>query len=233
MKASYLVGARKFKEVLTILKNKDLETKKIILKNNLDKEYGKAHYKHFIGDSTDLIDFIDCYGDDFTRVCSNLNKSVYRRWSKCKAKMEEIICNGNAYFLTLTFNDKALEGTSKATRRRYVARVLKSNFPFYVANIDYGGKNGREHYHAIVWSFNDPRGDFKPCWAKYGFSDVRRIGDDETDRTRVAKYITKLSRHALKETTKNGESTDRLIYSRNVKKSCVNTNVMTSFCLRM
>lgn len=199
------------------MKNKDLETKKIILKNNLDKDYSKAHYKHFKGDSTDLIDFIDCYGEDFSRVCRNLNQCTYRRWSKCKAKIGEIVGDGNAYFLTLTFNDKTLSKTSKKTRRQYVFRSLKNNFPFYVANIDYGTKNGREHYHAIVWAFENPNRYFKEVWGKYGFCDIKHIGDTDTDAERVSKYVTKLARHALKETTKNGEVTDRVIYSRNKK----------------
>lgn len=62
-----------------------------------------------------------------------------------------MVGSGNAKFLTLTFNDSFFDrGTSEDTRRKYIRRFLKEQCQEYVANVDYGDKNGREHFHAIV-----------------------------------------------------------------------------------
>ena len=78
----------------------------------------------------------------------------------------------------------------------------------YVANIDYGSKNKREHYHALI---NCDKVDFK-SWRKYGNINAKRVRnkDIESDKTKLSKYIAKLSNHAIKETTKRS----CLIYSR-------------------
>lgn len=110
-------------------------------------------------------------------------------------------------FLTLTFTDDVLASTSEDTRRRYVARFLKSISQNYVGNIDYGKLNEREHYHAIV------EGDQLDLssWT-YGFTKCIKVGysDIITDTARLSKYINKLSNHATKKTTKG----KKIIYSR-------------------
>jgi hypothetical protein len=78
----------------------------------------------------------------------------------------------------------------------------------YVANIDYGAKNKREHYHALI---NCDKIDFSN-WRKYGNINAERVKnkDIESDKIKLSKYIAKLSNHAIKETTKRS----CLIYSR-------------------
>ena len=125
-----------------------------------------------------------------------------------------MVLDGNAWFLTLTFNDKTLERTSKDTRRQYVRRNLQKHFEIYVANIDYGSKNEREHYHALIYCQHDPTSEIKAFWDKYGFSKIEQVRTTEDDVKRTIKYVVKLTRHALKETTSKGQSTDRVIYSK-------------------
>ena len=104
-----------------------------------------------------------------------------------------------------------LASTTKETRRRYVARYLKTQSETYVANIDFGGKNGREHYHAIVAE----NCDLKQWKSKYGMINVKRIRNTKDDLNRVKNYVAKLTNHALKNTTKQA---DRLLFSRNLKE---------------
>lgn len=96
-------------------------------------------------------DFIDYCKEVPQLDCAmRLNESKKRKTSKVREKIEELVYSGNAIFITLTFTDETLKNTSFETRRRYVARYLKANSKNYVANVDFGSKNKREHYHAVV-----------------------------------------------------------------------------------
>lgn len=141
---------------------------------------------------------------------------------------------GLTWFCTLTFRPDVLASTSPETRKTYVARFLKATFGAYVANLDYGGKNGREHYHAVGFLSGTaldglpPKFEallaegYKPAfkalgealakpWVdKCGFAKLELVKAKDSSRARLAKYQTKLTAHALKETGK----APRLIYSR-------------------
>ena len=109
-------------------------------------------------------------------------------------------------FLTLTFRDDVLAKTSSETRRQYVRKWLKDVSTEYVANIDFGSKNGREHYHAVSNARVDPT-----TWL-YGACNVQavRYNPESKSCVKLAKYVSKLTNHAIKETTKRCA----LIYSR-------------------
>lgn len=149
-----------------------------------------------------------------------------RRRQRLKIRISRILQKGNAHFLTLTFNDETLASTKPETRREYVYRLCKSISNDYVGNIDFGKKNGREHYHVVIST-----DAFKDCeykyikgvgyssnyassiddeWSKRGFYFIRQCGDTDNDSDALAKYTTKLANHAVKETTKR----NALIYSR-------------------
>ena len=204
-----------------------LETKKLVLAHDLDKTFRKASRKSFFdGDNSLLDDFKDCYGEEVYKVARNLENSKRSKTKRAKKRIGKSILKGNAYFITLTFTDKVLSKTNAKTRRRYVSRFLKEHCDRYVANIDFGSKKEREHYHALVepyfWVFDSydngkrhyqDMPDFRK-WNKYGYFSIEAIGNSETDLAKVTKYTTKLSAHAVKELTLKGESTPRLIYSR-------------------
>ena len=125
------------------------------------------------------------------------------RTKRLRWRVENMLKAGNCVFATLTFTDSVLQNTSPETRRRYVTRYLKSQQAQYVANIDYGGKNGREHYHAVVQGRIDPL-----AWS-YGALNVKKVRDTSKP-IKLAKYVNKLSNHAIKETCKR----NAIIYSR-------------------
>lgn len=221
-----MIGAVRYKEHFILDKNY-LETKKLVLRHDLDKVFRKASRLSFFGgDNSELLDFKDCYGEEVYKVARNIENSKRSKTKRARKRIGKSILKGNAYFITLTFTDDVLGKTNAKTRRRYVSRFLKENCDRYVANIDFGSQKEREHYHAIVepywWVFDDydngsrhysDMPDFRG-WNKYGFFSIEKIGDSEKDMTKVTKYTTKLSAHAVKETTLKGESTPRLIYSR-------------------
>jgi hypothetical protein len=140
-------------------------------------------------------------------LVANLNNSRYKKKAVIQKRITPWIINGDAIFITITFDNKGiLDNTSELTRRRYVSRWLKSSYRDYVANIDYGDKTGREHYHAIVNAVN---GDIPDNW-DYGFikSDLVRI--KEASDTRLSKYMSKLTHHAIK----NSGQLKKVIYSK-------------------
>lgn len=134
--------------------------------------------------------------------------SDFKRNNRLKNRISDFLSKGTCIFVTLTFRDSVLESTSADTRRQYVRKFLKCCSSYYVANIDFGDLNDREHYHGIVVCENvDMAG-----W-KYGYSYCERI-KTTSNRLRLAKYISKLANHAVKETCKR----NHLIYSRDMGK---------------
>lgn len=128
------------------------------------------------------------------------------RTTRLRSRIEDIITSSpESTFCTLTFTDEYLASTSALTRRRYVTRYLKEQSAggSYVANIDFGARNGREHYHAVCGFRLNPKD-----W-ECGALNVQliRVGSKPI---KLAKYVSKLTNHAIKETCKR----NAIIYSR-------------------
>ena len=177
---------------------------------NLLKEEAKASYASFKGDTEAIYAFVAKY--DLTLAehikLHSMNYNRYKRVLYLRNKVSDIVLNGKAIFLTLTFTDDVLASTSVETRRKYVRRYLKEECEKYCANIDFGSQNGREHYHAIISAKNDSADLHK--W-QYGAINAQRIRASENDCKKTCKYIAKLTAHAIKESTGHAY---RIIYSR-------------------
>lgn len=157
------------------------------------------------------------FSDDllFTYV-RRLNNAFYARLKRLRARVAGMIVKYNSlWFVTLTFSDETLARTSQAYRKRLVKQFL-NDYPEYVANIDYGKENEREHYHALVAG----NSIIDSNWTKYGFiyNELCLLSDIDSTVPAVSKYVAKLSNHAVKETCKQ----NYLIYSRSKKneKKC-------------
>lgn len=139
-------------------------------------------------------------------------RSFNARRKRLKFRLQSMVDDGQCYFITLTFNNDLLKKTDSATRRKYVTRFLKLVSPCYVANIDFGSKNGREHYHAVIRS--DQLNDLvykhykKFGWAcckcdqfaawTYGFYTIKKVAAEDRDINKLATYLSKLTNHAIK-----------------------------------
>lgn len=170
-----------------------------ILRRSNDDLQGVCDLLHYCKENGLEKEFLECF---------KINDASYKRTKRLKERIASMLVNGSCLFLTLTFNDETLQTTTEKERRVFVSRYLKSFGCKYVANIDYGKTNHREHYHAVI---NADRVNYK-SWNKYGNINGERVRlkDIESDKTKLAKYICKLSNHAIKETTKRSS----LIYSR-------------------
>lgn len=148
------------------------------------------------------------YPEEYIKEAERVNKASYKRVKRLKTRIGNMLEDNNCVFVTLTFDPKTniFNDTTGITRKRYVARYLKEQSNCYVANIDFGEKNGQEHYHALVIN------RINPLKWKYGNCDVKLVKNCDSDTSvKIAKYISKLTNHAIKETTKRS----CIIYSRN------------------
>lgn len=139
----------------------------------------------------------------------NIDKGMrlYENYRKRNQRLRKRISNiieCDSLFLTFTFTDEVLAKTTQDTRQIYVRRFLKSFSDNYVANIDFGKENEREHYHAVC--VVPGRIDYT-TW-KYGALNGERVRKNSSPLA-LAKYVNKLVYHATKETT-----TQRIIFSR-------------------
>ena len=187
------------------------QQKSFALSTGIDKAQRKLSRAIFHGrlDIMDLLElkkqFDEAHGNGSFHLGYCLNQSRYKRKQRVQSRIFNMIMSGSS-FLTLTFSPKVLETTNEETRRQYVRRWLKEFAKDYVANIDYGGKRGREHYHAVVKCSPD---DVPSSW-RGGFMNAKAIRKDTGDIEAISKYIAKLTNHALKESAQ----LKRIIYSK-------------------
>lgn len=133
-----------------------------------------------------------------------INNAFYSRVRRLKKKIAKMLENGNCIFLTFTFTDEVLANTTADTRRQKVRRFLSQYNFEYVANIDFGAKNGREHYHALIQTDKVDYNSYD-----YGALNGEKVRSTN-DFVKLAKYISKLTNHAIKDTSKGS----RIIYNR-------------------
>lgn len=160
------------------------------------------------------------FGETFGRafhVCRAIYNNHKARSNRLRHKIEKWNNIGSLYFITLTFSPEALERSSADSRRTAVRRFLSDFGILFCANIDYGDKNEREHYHAIICTPEDLPGSwvkdkgvlflksflFEPWAQTYGFYNIQRVSlsEEKCDAKRISKYISKLTNHALKKST--------------------------------
>lgn len=190
---------------------KNTKIKQAVLETGFDKEVADASYQNFRGDYSKLNELIGDYGEDVVRVALALNNAKYKRKQRLQKRVGQYIPLGHCQFFTFTFRDEILEKTSSSTRRAYVRRWLKENCLHYVANIDFGGKGEREHYHAIAFC---GKCDYSSWIKRYGYLKAERIRTSQDDVERTCKYVAKLTNHALKETARM----THMIYSRQTQE---------------
>ena len=138
----------------------------------------------------------DYYGVDVVNENIRLCHNRHCRSSRVKSRLLRLIVKANlfnddTYFCTFTLNDRYIN-LPYLTLRKYFTDFLKSNFLSYIGNVDFGAKNGRLHFHAVVRTRASP-----PDW-KYGFFKYQPLFNDIENCGSCANYINKLSNHSTK-----------------------------------
>ena len=163
-------------------------------------------------------------------IARKLNINLYHRTVRLKKRVQFMLDNFDCLFLTFTFTNHYLNSTSAVTRRKYITRSLRTLNCYSVANIDFGNSNtyvdfkglerigtSREHYHAIV-SVSSIDNFNKSFWF-YGGLNFERIHYSDNTAVACAKYITKLTSHAVKQSTDLYNSSIIYIKPKKNKKS--------------
>ena len=136
-------------------------------------------------------------------LAEKMNRSWNAKTYRIKKKLFDMqflamMCNFNYLFVTFTFKPETLENNKPETLKTYVRRYLKEHSIKYLANVDYGAKNGRIHFHACcICEKNLPLNE----WHKYGAIKIEHVRVLKNNEKMLAKYINKLSLHAVKDTT--------------------------------
>lgn len=201
--ANYELKAHVLNDYSEVLKLQREHSRLVYLDTYTDVKID-AQYKETVSEMVSYF-FDDDEALQIWREAERINLAYYARVKRLKDRISSMLRVGRCYFLTLTFSDDTLDRVSAKTRRRYVTYFLKSLSDTYVANIDFGSQNQREHYHAVVLA----DGVDMSAWNCFGFSKAQKIASED-DFTPLAKYISKLTNHAVKATT-NG---CRAIYSK-------------------
>lgn len=118
--------------------------------------------------------------------------------------------NYKIVFGTLTFRDDVLEKTCKRTRARYITKFLSQETYHYIANIDFGKENDREHYHFVAMIEKKMN---LQNWI-YGGNKVNIVPIDKNEMQSVKNYLLKINNHSYKESTKQS----RILRDRNKDK---------------
>lgn len=147
--------------------------------------------------------------DYITETANSLNASKRAKKKRIKKRLEEMINENEViYWITITYTDKQLNKSSEKWRRKEITQILKKNKD-YIANIDYGDTNEREHYHIITTE--------KIKWKK-GYIKTKIIRTDEKSKRKLSNYMAKLTAHAVKDSTIKGTKTPSILYKRKTKK---------------
>ena len=167
-----------------------------------DTERAKKEWEEY----SELNTFLEETGsyEESIEACKFINSITAKRKrvrKKIKRMSEYKNTHPDVYlsFVTFTFTDYELSNTSEETRRRKLREYLNKYALDYVLNVDYGDETGREHYHAVVL-YREKLKKKDQCWS--GYTHIKPIHASVEDIRKTAQYLTKLSSHACKSTTK-------------------------------
>lgn len=143
-------------------------------------------------------------GQQIQQAITNLNNSYYRRDSRLKKRLENMLQNEYTYFITFTIAPKYYD-LKYNTYLREIKKALGGALG-WVVNSDYGKTNERLHFHCVA-AFNSQL-DYNILndIYKYGTINFKPIYNDNEKALR--EYLNKTFNHAVKQTA------GRIHYSR-------------------
>ena len=185
---------------------KDKQRKKQLLENGDLKNYLSYRQDLIKMGGYENLDFnLDLKNNyDFT-LCEQMRRARYEQSKKVQNHIQFLFnLEGYLYFATFTFKDESLL-LSAYTRKQKIRRLLSSNFDDYILNIDFGSKNEREHFHAIIYEKID-NSYIKDNHLKHkkldsynlGIYDLQKIQSTDISKVKLGKYISKLTLHSIK-----------------------------------
>lgn len=194
----------------------DYDLKASVLKTDLPqrvcrlmRKYRKIYNNVQVGFDEKLIeadntycDLVLTYGLEKYKEAIRINNAWFKRVTRLYNRVSYYL-QFPCVFITLTFRDEVLNATNETTRRKYVSRFLKTLTNHFVANIDFGVDDRythREHYHALLVGCIKKR-DLSWWTYNIGFTYIETVRGTN-DFKAISKYISKLTNHAIKQSTR-------------------------------
>lgn len=143
-------------------------------------------------------------GQDPQQAIDNLNKSYKKRNARLKKRLEKILQQEHAYFITFTIAP-AHYNYNYDTYLRKIKEALKYASS-WLLNSDYGDENNRLHFHAVV-AFPDKL-DYNTITSIYQYGAVNFRPIYAKNEKALREYLLKTLNHATK------QSAGKIHYSR-------------------
>lgn len=145
----------------------------------------------------------------FVRSSMSMQVSRRNKLSRMEKRIKKFLDLGASNFITITWNDYALNQNKPETRKKWVREILNDTAEDYIANIDFGKTTHREHYHGVTLNLDVEK--FRERCRPFGFIKIERV--IPSTEGSLALYVDKLCNHALKQSTNK-----MLMYCRKRKK---------------
>lgn len=217
-----------------VFKLDNREKKRELIENGTYREYIKARTEIYKRTKTDEDDYFtqqmrkseffalerqyaEKYGFGTLKCLQQIHEASRKRRQKAEVHVVWWLDNYDMsrYIIvlgTLTFSDEMLHQWSEKYRREKIQQTLKSACVDYIADIDFGERNGREHYHFIGLFDRDTlykvKGKGKGADKKFyksvvldewqAFYDIKEVIESEKDRRKCISYMSKVTNYALK-----------------------------------
>jgi len=118
----------------------------------------------------------------------------YKRMSRLYERAKNIAREPDAYFITLTYDDRHLEQANKENMRKWAKKHLNR----FIGNDDYGKENGRYHHH-LFGNLKKHITDLASSW-EFGAINIEKFRGGKSDIKKIVKYIDRVAKHAIKHT---------------------------------
>lgn len=135
-------------------------------------------------------------GQPIQKAINNLSQSYYRRDSRLKKRLENMMQNEHTYFITFTIAPKNY-GLKYNTYLRKIKEAL-GGASAWVVNSDYGKTNERLHFHCVASFHSQLYYNTLNAIYKYGTIDFKPIYN--TNEKAIREYLNKTFNHTIKQT---------------------------------
>jgi len=130
------------------------------------------------------------------QAITNLNQSYYRRDSRLKKRLIQMLKQEHTYFITFTIAPNNY-GLKYNTYLRKIKEAL-AGASAWVVNSDYGNINERLHFHCVA-AFNS-RLDYNTLYNIYQYGSVNFKPIFNANEKALREYLIKTFNHAVKQT---------------------------------
>lgn len=145
-------------------------------------------------------------GQKLQQAITNHMRSDWNRTARLNKRVQEILEQPIAYFITFTLNNEHIDLKDTTIRKKIALTLRHAKATTYLYNRDYGKNNNRLHYHALAGFNLQLDYNIINSIYTYGAINIKQIHIKNEEA--LKRYITKQQLHASKQTA------SKIYYSR-------------------